>query len=246
MEFLTEQFGNWRFYLLGSYPAGPVGGLAVNILMAVICLSLGLITGVILGLGRLSRRFYLRWPCAVCVEVIRAVPVLLLVFWFAFFLPSIFGRNLPLFWGAVLGLSVHAAAYQAEIVRAGVLAVPSGQFDAAIASGMTQMQATRLVVLPQAFRMMLPAFASFAISLFKDTSIIYIIGVVDLMQTGVIVSQRQPNRMLAAYICMAMGFFVVCRSMASVTKILERRFGVLHLSQSPATMIETCNSGTLQ
>lgn len=241
MEFLTEQFGNWRFYLLGAYPVGPVGGLAANLLMTVIRLSLGLVAGIVLGLGRLSRRIFLRWPCATCVEVIRAIPALLLVFWFSFFLPSIFGRNLPLFWGAVLGLSVHAAAYQAEIVRAGVLAVPTGQFDAAIAAGMTRMQATRFVVLPQAFRMMLPAFASFAISLFKDTSIVYIIGIVDLMQTGVIVSQRQPNRMLAAYICMAMGFFVVCRSMASVAKILEKRIGALHLSQPPATMLETCD-----
>jgi len=238
MEFLTEQFGNWRFYLLGSYPTGPVGGLAANLMMAILCLSLGLVAGIVLGLGRLSRHNFLRWPCAVCVEVIRATPALLLVFWFAFFLPSVAGRNLPLFWGAVLGLSAHAAAYQAEIVRAGILAVPGGQFDAALASGMTRIQATRLVVLPQAFRMMLPAFASFAISLFKDTSIVYIIGIVDLVQTGVIVSQRQPNRMLAAYICMAMGFFVVCRSMASVAKILEKRVGALSVPQTPPMAVE--------
>jgi len=225
MPFLTEQLGNWRFYLTGSHPAGPVGGLAANVLVAVICLSLGLVAGVILGLGRLSRWSCLRWPCAVWVEVIRAIPALLLVFWCSLFLPSMFGKNLPLFWGAILGLSVHAAAYQAEIVRAGILAVPLGQIDAALASGLTRSQAARLVVLPQAFRMMLPAFASFAISLFKDTSIVYVIGVVDLVQTGVIVSQRQPNRMMAAYICMAVGFFAVCRSMASVARTLEKRLG---------------------
>ena len=243
MEFLTEQFGNWRFYLVGAYPAGPVGGLAVNLLLTVICLSLGLAAGVVIGLGRLSRRHFLRWPCAVFVEVIRAIPALLLVFWFVFFLPSMFGRNLPLFWGAVFGLSAYAAAYQAEIVRAGVLAVPVGQFDAATASGMTRMQAVRFVVLPQAFRLMLPAFASFAISLFKDTSIVYIIGVVDLVQTGVIVSQRQPNRMLAAYICMAIGFFVVCRGMASVTRVLEKRFGALYLPQPPAELWSKVGNG---
>jgi polar amino acid transport system permease protein len=237
MQFLTEQFGNWRFYLVGAYPAGPVGGLAVNLLLTVICLSLGLAAGIIIGLGRLSRRPLLRWPCATFVEVIRAIPAVLLIFWFVFFLPTMFGRNLPLFWGAVFGLSVYAAAYQAEIVRAGVLAVPVGQLDAAIASGMRRMQAARLVILPQALRLMLPAFASFAISLFKDTSIVYIIGVVDLVQTGVIVSQRQPNRMFAAYICMAIGFFAVCRGMASLGKALEKRCGALYIPQSPATAI---------
>jgi polar amino acid transport system permease protein len=231
MEFLVEQFGNWRFYLLGAYPAGPLGGLAMNILLTGVSLSLGLAMGILLGLGRLSHRSVLRWPCAAWVEVIRAIPALLLVFWCVFFLPSLFGENMPLFWGAVFGLSAYAAAYQAEIVRAGVLAVPAGQFDAAIASGMTWIQAVQSVVMPQALRLMLPAFASFAISLFKDTSIVYIIGVVDLTQTGVIVSQRQPNRIMAAYICMALGFFVVCCIMASVAKALEQRSGALYQAQ---------------
>ena len=200
-----------------------MGGLAMNILMAAICLSLGLGGGVVLGLGRLSHRNYLHWPCAAWVEVTRAIPALLLVFWCAIFLPTVLGRNLPLFWGAVLGLSVHAAAYQAEIVRAGILAVPKGQVDAAIASGLTRMQTARLVVMPQAFRMMLPTFGSFAISLFKDTSIVYMVGIVDLLQAGVIVSQRQPNRMLAAYVCMALGFFVVCQIMTRSFGLLEKK-----------------------
>jgi ABC-type amino acid transport system permease subunit len=83
------------------------------------------------------------------------------------------------------------------------------------------------VVLPQAFRMMVPSFVSFFISLFKDTSVVYIIGVIELVQTGVIVSQRQPDRMYAAYLCMAIGFWVVSYSMSHVARALEKKLGTL-------------------
>lgn len=226
MQFLTEQLRNWPFFLLGPFPAGPLGGLAANVLVTAFCMTAALIVGTILGLGRLSRRRCLRWPCTGVVEVLRSVPALLLVFWCAVFLPSAFGVNISLIAGAIVGLSLHAASYQAEIVRAGILAVPSGQYDAAVASGMTRIQAVRFVVMPQAFRAMIPTMGAFLISLFKDTSLIYIIGVVDLTQAAVIVSQRQPDRMTAAYVCMALGFFLVCRLLASATRQLERRFPV--------------------
>jgi len=239
MEFLIEQFGNWKFYLIGAYPHGPVGGLFLNISMAVLCLSISFFIGAIFGFGRLSCRRYISYPCILYIETIRATPVLLIVFWFYFFIPSVFGQNISLFWSAIIALSIYATAYQAEIVRAGVLAVPLGQMEAALSSGMTRFQAIRTVILPQAFRMMIPSFVSFFISLFKDTSVTYIIGVVELTQTGIIVSQRQPNRMFAAYICMAIGYFVVCYSMSHVARMLEKRFGMYDLSSYRPTVCRT-------
>lgn len=239
MNLLLEQFGNWKFYLIGAYPAGPIGGLFLNISMAVLCLSISFVIGAFFGLCRISCKRYISYPCILYIETIRATPVLLMVFWFYFFIPSVLGKDISLFWSAVIALSIYATAYQAEIIRAGVLAVPMGQMEAALSSGMARFQAIKTVILPQAFKMMLPSFVSFFISLFKDTSVTYVIGVIELTQTGIIISQRQPNRMFAAYICMAIGYFVVCYGMSHVARMLEKRFGMLDLTSYRPTVCRT-------
>ena len=236
---LIEQFGNWKFYLIGAYPAGPLGGLFLNISMAVICLAISFIIGAIFGLGRISCRRYISYPCAIYIEIIRATPALLLVFWFFFFIPSVLGKNISLFWSAIISLSIYATAYQAEIVRAGMLAVPRGQMEAALSTGMTRFMALKTVILPQALKMMIPTFVSFFISLFKETSVTYIIGIIELTQTGIIVSQRQPDRMFAAYICMAIGFFVICAGMSHLARRLEKRVGLLDLTSYRPTVCRT-------
>ncbi|GBE05180.1 MAG TPA: amino acid ABC transporter permease [Nitrospirae bacterium] len=239
MDFLIEQFGNWKFYLIGAYPKGPLGGLSINIAIALLCMIISFFIGAIFGMGRLSCRRYISYPCIIYIEFVRATPALLLVFWFFLFIPSALGTNISLFWSSVIALSIYSTAYQAEIVRGGILAVPRGQMEAALSSGMTRFQAARTVILPQAFRMMLPSFVSFFISLFKETSVIYIIGVIDLTQAGVIISQRQPDRMFASYLCMAIGFFVVCFSMSRVAKTLEKKVGILDLSSYRPTVCRT-------
>ncbi|RJQ56142.1 MAG: amino acid ABC transporter permease [Nitrospiraceae bacterium] len=226
MEFLTEQLANWKFYLIGAYPEGPLTGLTLNIVLAVLSITIGLFFGIIFGVGRTSCRSYLRHPCGLYVDVIRSTPLLLIIFWFYFFLPVV-GAKMPLFWCAVISLSVYASAYQAEIVRAGILSVPLGQMEAALSTGMTRYQAMKLVILPQAFKKMLPSFVSFFNSLFKSTSIVYIVGIIDLTRTGIIISQRQPNRIYAAYICMALGFWISCYLLSFASQLLEKRLGIL-------------------
>jgi polar amino acid transport system permease protein len=225
--YILEQFGNWTFYLFGAYPVGALGGLALNIILAILSLSFSFFAGVLLGYSRLSRRKYVKIPCILYVDTVRSIPLILILFWLYFFLPYILGKDISLVWTSVVALSIYASAYQAEIVKAGILAVPKGQLEAAIASGMGRYKAMFVVVLPQAFRMMVPSFVSFFISLFKDTSVVYIIGVIELVQTGVIVSQRQPDRMYAAYVCMAIGFWVVSYSMSHVARALEKKLGTL-------------------
>lgn len=226
---LFEQFSNWNFYLFGSYPKGQVGGLFLNIILAVIPLSLSFVFGVLLGYSRLSSRKYIRFPCVAYIEIVRSTPLIMIIFWFYFFLPYMVGRNISIFWSAVASLSVYAAAYQAEIVRAGIMAVPRGQLEAALSSGMSRYQGMRYVILPQAFKMMLPSFVSFFVSLFKDTSTTYIIGVIELTQTGIIVSQRQPDKMYAAYLSVAIGYFVICFSLSRLARRLEKKIGVFDL-----------------
>lgn len=224
---IFEQFGNWKFYLLGAFPVGDFGGLLLNIALALLSLALSFFVGVLLGYSRLSRRKYVKIPCILYVDTIRSTPLILILFWLYFFLPYIHGTNVSVFWTAVAALAVYASAYQAEIVKAGILAIPKGQLEAALSSGMGRYQAMGFVVLPQAFRMMVPSYISFFISLFKETSIVYIVGVVELVQTGVIVSQRQPDRIYAAYLCMAIGFWVISYSMSHVARMLEKRLGTL-------------------
>jgi polar amino acid transport system permease protein len=226
---LIEQFSFIHFYLLGSFPKGELGGLLLNIIMALLAICLSFLFGVILGYSRLSCRLYIKFPCIAFIELVRSTPLIMIIFWFYFFLPYIFGGSVTIMWSAVVSLCAYAAAYQAEIVRAGILAIPKGQLEAALSTGMSRYKAMRHVVLPQAFKIMVPSFVSFFVSLFKDTSVTYIIGVIELTQTGVIISQRQPDRMYAAYLCVAIGFWVVCFSMSHIARRLERRIGVFDL-----------------
>ncbi len=226
---LLEQFSNIKFYLLGSYPQGEIGGLLLNIILALLTICLSFWFGVLLGYSRLSCRLYIKLPCMAYIEIVRATPLIMIIFWVYFFLPYIAGTNITVFWSAVASLCIYAAAYQAEIVRAGIIAVPKGQLEAALSTGMSRYRAMRHVILPQAFRIMVPSFLSFFVSLFKDTSTVFIIGVIELTQAGIIISQREPNKMYAAYVCMGIGFWIVSFSISQLARRLEKRIGIFDL-----------------
>ena len=226
---LIEQFDNIRFYLLGPYPKGDIGGLSLNIILAVLAIASSFAFGALLGYSRLSCRKYIKLPCMAYIEIVRATPLLMIIFWMYFFLPYLIGAHATVFSSAVVSLSIYAAAYQAEIVRAGIIAVPRGQLEAALSTGMSRYGALRHVILPQAFRIMLPSFVSFFVSLFKDTATVFIIGVIELTQAGIIISQRDPDKMYAAYLSMAIGFWCVCFTMSHLARRLEKRIGVFDL-----------------
>ncbi len=229
MTDLLEQLSYLHFYLFGPYPNGDLGGLSLNIIMAMLAIGISFFFGVLLGYSRLSCRLYIKYPCILFVETVRSTPLIMIIFWSYFFLPYLLGGSATIFWSAVVSLCVYAAAYQAEIVRAGIIAVPKGQLEAALSTGMSRYQSMRYIVLPQAFKMMMPTFVSFFVSLFKDTSVCFIIGVIELTQAGIIVSQRQPDKMYAAYISMGIGFWLVCFTMSNLAKMLEKRIGIYDL-----------------
>ena len=226
---LLEQFSNIKFYLIGPFPKGDVGGLTLNIILAAIAILLSFGFGALLGYSRLSCRMYIKLPSMAFVEIIRATPLIMIIFWFYFFLPYLVSQNITIFWSAVISLSVYAAAYQSEIVRAGIIAVPRGQLEAALSTGMSRYKAMRHIILPQAFRIMVPSFVSFFVSLFKDTSTVFIIGVIELTQAGIIISSREPDKMYAAYASMGIGFWLVCFSMSLLARKLEKKIGVFDL-----------------
>jgi glutamate transport system permease protein len=155
-------------------------GLAYTAGAAVVSLGLALVLGIALGVGRLTRTAIIRMPCVAIVELGRGLPVLLSMLFLFLAFPLAFHIDLPAFWTVVLALVLYNGAVIAEIVRAGVLTLPKGQREAAFAIGLTGTQTMRLVLLPQALRIMLPSLISQLVVLIKDSALGFIVGYQEL------------------------------------------------------------------
>ena len=212
---------NWRFILVqGLLGIGAFGG--GTIALAVPTIVLGFILGIGVAIARLSERPWLHYPASVYVQVIRGVPLVMVVFWFWFFIPVATGVSLPQYWVALVAFVVFEAAYLGEIIRAGIQSVPRGQVEAATAVGLTSAQTMRFVVLPQAIRNMVPALVTQMIVLFKDTSLASIIGYVDLTKAAQIVNNREIKP-FELYLFIAVVYFIFTDSMSLFARRFERR-----------------------
>ncbi len=175
---LIQQY--WLYFLIGQYPNGPLGGLALTLLLATLGLLLSLPLGLAFGLMRLSPWAWVRLPVTGFVYLVRGMPLLMVVFWAYFFLPSVTGVKTDQFWTMLIVLVVFDAVYLAEIVRAGVQGLPKGQMECARSLGLPYMKAMRTVVLPQGLRNSLPSLVNQFISTIKETSLGYIIGLTEV------------------------------------------------------------------
>lgn len=218
-----------RLLLVGGFPEGLIGGLALNIVVALIAFSSSFVIGHLLALGRLGRAGVLRCCCTAYIEVVRAVPLLIVLFWVFFSIPLLLRTTVAPLWSALIALTAYASAYQAEYIRSGIEAVAAGEIEAARSLGLRTPAVWLRVVLPQAHRRMLPTYASYFTSLFKDTSVLYLVGLVDLMQTGLIAAERHPGRMLQTYATVGALFFIVCFGASRLAGCIERR-----LARKPA------------
>lgn len=214
---------NLRWVLLGSFPEGVLGGLALNVTIAVVAFAASFVLGHLLALGRLSRQPVLSWACAAYIEGMRSVPLLIVLFWFYFSLPILLHTTPAPLASGLVALSAYGAAYQAEYIRAGIKAVLPGEVEAAHSLGLSRTGVWLHVVLPQAHRRMLPTYASYFTSMFKDTSVLYIVGLVELMQSGLILAERHPGQMLRIYLVVASLFFIVCWTASRAARLLEQR-----------------------
>jgi len=142
--------------------------------------------------------------------------------WFFFLGPVLLGYTLPEAWCALVAFIVFTGAYVAEIVRAGVIALPKGQMEAARSTGLNHTQAMALVILPQALRNMIPSFVNQFVSLTKDTSLAYIIGVAELTQAATQVNNRTMNAPTEIFLTIAVLYFIVCYVLTSFSRRLER------------------------
>ncbi|MEK6665172.1 MAG: amino acid ABC transporter permease [candidate division NC10 bacterium] len=201
-----------------------LSGFINTLKLAVLAIGASFVLGVVAGALRLSRSPYLHYPAVLYIEVIRGVPLIMVIFWFYFLAPILAGRPLDNFTSALIAFIVFEAAYLAEIVRAGIQSVPLGQVQAAISTGLTHPQAMRHVILPQAIRNMIPALVTRFIVLFMDTSLAYIIGYRELTRVARIIAERE-FRAFEVYTFIAIVYFVCTYAMSLVAQRLERRLG---------------------
>lgn len=206
----------WRFLL---------SGVQVTFTMAIIAIVTSLILGLALALLRLSHLPFLRWPATLVVEVIRALPVLLLIFFASLWLPRM-GVPVDPFAAGTIALSLYTASVNAEIMRAGILSIEKGQVEAARSLGMTYTQTMRHVVLPQAMRKMIPPQVSQLVTLIKDTSLTAVIGVLELTRRSQILyqSENPPNPLQALFVA-ACVYFAVNFTLSRVTARWELTVG---------------------
>ncbi len=186
----------------------------------------GVVLGTVLALMRLSGQRLLALPATVYVNTMRSVPLVMVILWFFLLVPSIIGRPVGAEASAVITFIAFEAAYFSEIMRAGIQSIPRGQVMAGMALGMSYGQNMRLVVLPQAFRNMLPVLLTQTIILFQDTSLVYAIGAYDLLK-GLTTAGKIYGRPEEAYILAAGIYFVLCFSLSWLVKQLQARVAIV-------------------
>lgn len=218
-------FQHLRYLLIGPYPNGPLAGAALTLWMALLACTAATAAGVGLALllDRLDATPRLRWPARMLrggLAMLRAIPVLMLMFWAYFLIPMLLGAAVPETATVVAALAAVGAAYIAQSMEAGLHAVGAGQRNAALALGMRPTQALFTIVLPQAWRIMLPSLANQWVSTVKDTSLAYIVGVVELSTAASQVNSRTVAYPAAVFGVVAVLYFLLCSSIEALPQWL--------------------------
>jgi glutamate/aspartate transport system permease protein len=201
-------------------------GLVFSVQLTLIAMIGGIVIGTLLALMRLSGKKALVMAAAFYVNTLRSVPLVMVILWFFLLIPLLIGRSLGAELSAVITFTVFEAAYYSEIMRAGIQSVSKGQVNAGYAVGMTYKQCMQLIVLPQAFRNMLPVLLTQTIILFQDTSLVYAIGAYDLLK-GFEVAGKNFNRPVEAYLLAAIVYFVICFSLSMLVRRLQKKIAII-------------------
>ena len=201
-------------------------GFVFSVQLTLIAMAGGIVFGTVLALMRLSGRKSLDVPAAVYVNGMRSIPLVMVILWFYLLIPFLIGRSIGAELSAIITFVAFESAYYSEIMRAGIQSVSRGQVYAAQAVGMSYGQTMRLVVLPQAFRNMLPVLLTQTIILFQDTSLVYAIGAYDLLK-GFEQAGKNYGRPIEAYLLAAVVYFVICISLSQMVKRLQTRIAIV-------------------
>jgi polar amino acid transport system permease protein len=213
---------SWDFTFVFANPGEWFRGFLVTMIYAVATIGFGLLIGLFCGMLMLSRHRVLISPVNGYVQFFRSTPLLIQIVWFYYALPVVIGVNLPAWLAAGLGLTLYMGAFSAEIFRGGIVSIDKGQWQAARALGMMPSQMMRRVILPQAARRMLPPFVNQSILQLKNTSLLSVVAVPDLMYTGSLLVS-ETFRPLEVYTSLAVFYFVILYPLQKLAMALERR-----------------------
>ena len=214
---------------LSYVPTNLWGGILVTIVVATIGMVFSLPLGILLALGRRSRIPVVRWLSIMFIEFVRGVPLITVLFMASVMLPLFVPEPLApdKLVRALIGVAMFASAYMAEVVRGGLIAIPRGQYEAAQALGLSYWRMTALIVLPQALRVTLPNIVNVFIALFKDTTLVFIVGIFDFLRTVEVARGDQkwasPVTSLTGYAFAALFYFVCCFAMSRYAQRVEAR-----------------------
>ena len=201
-------------------------GFFFSIELTIIAMIGGIIVGTLLALMRLSGKKWLEVPAAAYVNTMRSIPLVMVILWFFLLIPLLVGKPMGAELSAIITFTLFEAAYYSEIMRAGIQSVSRGQVYAGYAVGMNYRQTMQLVVLPQAFRNMLPVLLTQTIVLFQDTSLVYAIGAYDLLK-GFEVAGKSYNRPIETYLVAAVVYFVICFSLSMLVRRLQKKIQII-------------------
>ena len=217
---------DFSFYTWDLFTNFLKKGFIFSLQLTVVATLGGILLGTILALMRLSGKAFLVVPATWYVNLMRSIPLVMVILWFFLLMPSIIGRSIGAELSAYITFIAFEAAFFSEIVRAGIGSVAKGQSDAARALGMTYGQNMRLIILPQAFRNMIPVLMTQTIILFQDTSLVYAIGAYDLLK-GFEVAGKNYGRPIEAYLLAAVVYFVICFSLSRVVRHLQAKVAII-------------------
>lgn len=214
---------NWLLLLIGSYPHGPVGGLVATLGMAISSILLALPLSILLALARISPFAAIRMPAIAVIYFVRGVPLLMFIFWAYFLIPLLTGMPVPGYVVMVVTLAFYESAYLAEIIRAGIQALPAGQYEAGRTLGLPYLKVMRVIILPQALFNMLPSMLNQLVSTVKETSLAYIIGTQELTFAADQINNVLLTKPFEVFGFLALTYFVLNFTLTSIAKFAENK-----------------------
>lgn len=223
---IGREFSNlilWQFPNEVADPFLGLGGFTLSFIIAVVAIAASFVIGLLVGLGRCSNNRIFRIPSLLYIEIIRGNPLIIVIYWVYFLIPVLFNTFFNTVWSASIALTLFTAAYLAEIVRSGIQNIPPGQVEAATASGLSYWQTMRKIILPQALKQMIPPIVGLFIAIFKDTSLVSILGVMELTSVAKAVDNRLMVNSMEIWTIAALLYFVPCFFMSKYADALERR-----------------------
>ena len=217
---------DFSFYSLDLIKQFVLSGFLFSIQLLIVATVGGIFFGTLLALMRLSSNKALSFTAATYVNLMRSIPLVMVILWFFLLVPAIIGKPIGAEASATITFIAFEAAFFCEIMRSGIQAISRNQIFAGQALGLTYAQNMRLIVLPQAFRNMIPVLLTQTIILFQDTSLVYAIGAYDMLK-GFEVAGKNYGRPIEAYVAAAFIYFVICFTLSRVVRKLQAKYAII-------------------